>query len=158
MSTGTSCRRPGHRLLQPLQAVAGVEPRIVGERAAGRQVLGDPVLGGGLGELHRRDDGGVDLLGRLHRIAPVDHEGGLVLQHDRRAGRAREAGEPGQALGALRHVFPLVLVGPGHDEPVEAAAGHLGPQLGDVLGSLGGEVVSSKNWNWAMESSTGDRK
>ena len=78
-----------HRLLQPLQAVAGVKPRIVGEHAAGRQVFGDPVLGRGIGELDRRDDGGVDLLGRLHRVAPVDHEGGLVLAGRRRCRPSR---------------------------------------------------------------------
>ena len=62
----------------------------------------------------------------------------MSWQDDGGAGRAGEAGEPGQALGALRHVFALMLVGARHDEAVEAAAGHLGPQLGDVLGALSG--------------------
>ena len=115
-----------------------MKPRIVGEHAAGRQVVGDPILGRGLGQLDRRDHGGVHLLGRLHRVAAIDHEGRLALQHDGRAGRAGEAGEPGQALGALRHVFALMLVGARHHEAVEAAAGHFGPELGDVLGALSG--------------------
>ena len=127
-----------HRLLQLLQAVAGMKPRIVGEHTAGRQVFGDPVLGRGIGELDRRDHGCVDLLGCLDGVASVDDEGCLALEHDGGAGRAGEAGEPGQALGALRHIFSLMLVGARYHEAVEAAAGHLGTELGDVLGALSG--------------------
>ena len=72
------------------------------------------------------------------RVAAVDDERGLVGEDDGRAGRAGEAGQPGEALGALRHVFALMLVGARHDEAVEAAARQLLPQLGDALGTLGG--------------------
>jgi hypothetical protein len=101
-------------------------------------VFGNPFLGRQVGELHGCDDGGVDLLSRLDRVASIDHESGLVPENDCRACGAGEAGEPGQTLGALRHILTLVLVGPRHDEAVEAAAGHLGTQLGDMSGALCG--------------------
>ena len=68
-----------------------------------------------------RENRAVDLLAHLHLIAAVDEDHGALGQHDRDAGRAGEAGEPGELLVARRHVFVLEAVGARHDEAVEPA-------------------------------------
>ncbi len=70
----------------------------------------------------------VDLLRGLQRVAAVDEHRGALAQHDREPGRAGEAGEPGEALAARRHVFALMLVGARHDEAVDTAARQLSAQ------------------------------
>ena len=65
----------------------------------------------------------LQLLGGLDRIATVDHESSLVLQDHGGARGARKAGQPGQTLRALRHVFPLMLVSARDDEAVEVVPG-----------------------------------
>jgi hypothetical protein len=87
--------------------------------------------------LDRCDDGGVHLFRGLDRVTPVDHQGRCVLEDDRRAGGAGEAGQPGEALGTLRHVFALVFVGAGNDEAFEATARKLGAEIRDAFGALG---------------------
>ena len=126
-----------------------------------RQVGGDPCLGGGIGHLDRGDDGGIDLLCRLDRVAAVDNESCLVPQNDGGAGGSGEAGEPGQALGALWHVLALMLVRARHDEAVKTTANEFVPQSADVLRTLigGGRIVESlekrhvsktkgEGWRW----------
>ena len=71
-------------------------------------------------------DGAVDLRRRLQRVAAVDEQSRLVAEHDRQAGRAREARQPQKPLGARRHVFVLMLVGARNDEPGEPARRELG--------------------------------
>ena len=119
-------------LRQPFDRFRRVQPGIVTEPAAraeirfdpGRRRLADDMLDG-----ERRT---VDLRRRLQRVAAVDEQSRLVGQHDRQAGRTREAGQPQQPLGAGRHVFVLVLVGARDDEPGEPARSKLGAQRGDA--------------------------
>ena len=115
---------------EALVAVDGMQPRIEAELAALGQIGGDPGLGRFLGDLVRHEGVGIDLAAHRQRVAAVDEDRGRVGQHDGEAGRAAEAGQPGQALRAARHVFALMLVGARHDEAVEAAPLQLGAQGG----------------------------
>ena len=80
---------------------------------------------------------GVHLFPRLDRVAAVDEDGGAVREHDGGACRAGEARQPSQPFRARRHVFVLVLVGPGHDEPVQAAPLQFGAQCGQARPGAG---------------------
>ena len=82
-----------------------VQPGIVAEHAGPREFGLDPGLRARLGLRHGGEELGVDLFAGLERVAPVDHDRGLVGEDHRRAGRTREAGQPGQAVGARGHVF-----------------------------------------------------
>ncbi len=77
----------------------------------------------------------IHLVADLQGIAAVDEDGGLLRQHDGDAGRAREAGEPGQALGPRRDIFALMLIGPGYQEAGQAAAGQFLSQCSKTLGT-----------------------
>ena len=61
----------------------------------------------------------VDLGADLEGVAAVDEDRRFGRQHDRRAGRALEAGQPGKALGVGADIFAHMLVGQRHDEAVE---------------------------------------
>ena len=111
-----------------LVAVDCLQPGIEAELAALGQVLGDPRFRRLLGDLVRHEGVDVDLGAHGKRIAAVDEDRRAVGQHDGEAGRAAEAGEPGQPLRAARHILALMLVGARHDEAVEAAALELGAQ------------------------------
>ena len=76
----------------------------------------------------RRKGRCIHLFARLHRVAAVDEDDGALGKHDRNTGRAGEAGQPGEPLGAGRHIFVLIAVRARHDEPVEVAAFELRPQ------------------------------
>ena len=82
--------------------------------------------------------GAVHLRRRLQGIAPVDEERRPLGQHDRHAGRAREAGEPGQALRAPRHVLALVLVAERHHEAVEPPPREFGSERREAVRRLRG--------------------
>ncbi len=90
--------------------------------SARRQVRLQPALGRGFRQRHHREGGRVDLRGGLQRVAAIDHDCRLVPQHQRDAGRAGEAGQPGEALVAGRDIFVLVRVGAGDKEAVEPAS------------------------------------
>ena len=70
----------------------------------------------------RHEGGGIDLGADGQRVAAVDEDRRAIGQHDGEAGRAAEAGEPGEALRAARDVLALMLVGARHDEAVDAAS------------------------------------
>ena len=82
--------------------------------------------GGGLSiRLSIGEDVEIDLVAHLQRVAAVDEDDGAVGKDDRHAGRAGEAGQPVQPLGAGGDIFALMLVGARHDEAVEFfAASH----------------------------------
>ena len=68
----------------------------------------------------------VDLVAHLQRVAPVDEHSGRGLarrvgQHHGGAGRAAEAGQPGEPLGIAADVLAHVLVRERDDEAVEPA-------------------------------------
>ncbi len=70
--------------------------------------------------------------GRLHGIAPVDEQGGLVPEHDGQTRRTRKARRPQQPLLIGREIFVLVAVGAGDDEAGEALPVKGGAQSGDA--------------------------
>ena len=72
----------------------------------------------------------VDLLAHLQQIAPIDEDHRAIGEHDRGAGRAGEAGEPGKTLLRRRDVFVLMAVGARNDEAVESASFQFGAQRG----------------------------
>ena len=84
------------------------------------------------------EDAAVHLLGKLRDIAPVDEDHGRAAHHERHAGRAGEARQPGEALGRGRHIFALVFVGARHEEAVDAERIEAGAQrFGAFAAELG---------------------
>ena len=77
--------------------------------------------------------GRVDLVAHGQGIAAVYEDRSSVGQDDGKASRAAEAREPGQALGAARHILALMLVGARYHEAVEAAAHDFGTQSSQTL-------------------------
>ncbi len=128
--------------LQPLRGLYRVQPGIVAEPVVCREILLDPAMRRRLDQVLDRKQRGVRLLVRLQRVAPIDEEYCALHQHDADACRAGEAGEPGEALLARRHVFVLVAVGARHDEAGQAPPRELRAQrrharcAGAALGSL----------------------
>ena len=107
---------------QPFRALGGVQPGVVAELGARRQVLLEPALRAGVGDRHDREHRCVDLGLRRERVAAIDEQRGLVGEHHRRPGGAGEAGQPGQPLLGGRHVFVLVPVGARQDQAGQPAA------------------------------------
>ena len=85
----------------------------------------------------------IDLVARLQGVAAVHEQHRAVGKHDRAAGRAGEAGEPGQALLRRRDIFVLMRVGARQDEAGEPARLQIGAQRREPRGGLraGGGVV-----------------
>lgn len=98
-----------------------VQPGVVADRPVARRFASQPARWRIGNEVADRKQLAVDLLARLDCVAAVDEDAGLVRQYDRRTGGAGEAGQPGEALGAGRHVFVLMLVGAGDNESRQAA-------------------------------------
>ncbi len=96
-----------------------MQPGVIAEFGAGGADWLQPFFRACRCERHRLDDGEIDLIARLNRIARIDEEHGAVLQHDSEAGRAGEPGQPGEPFVRGRHIFVLVAVGARHDETVE---------------------------------------
>ena len=101
---------------QPFGCRRSVQPRIESEAIAGGKMRGQPAFGGGIDQRLDLPRPGVDLLGGLQRVAAVDEQGGLLRQHDRKAGRAGKAGQPGQPLFRRRDIFILLLIGARNDK------------------------------------------
>ncbi len=123
------------RLGQVLDHGGGVQPGIEAHHAAGLQVPAEPVLELGLRHLQHLEGARVDLRRRLHHVAPVDQQRRGGAAHHGQPGRAREARQPLEPLGAARHVLALVLVGARHQHGVEPGLGHQPAQLVDTLGA-----------------------
>ena len=84
-----------------------------------------------------------DLGPDLHRIATIREDCGAVAQHHCGAGRAGEAGQPGEAVVGLGQIFVLVLVLVRDQQAVEALLGHFRADAGKMLrpeGRIGGFV------------------
>ena len=111
-------RRPA----EPRHGVDRVQPGVVGEFRAFRQVFLDPARGRLVHQVLRLERIEVHLSAYLQRVAPVDEDRRLVLQHHGHAGRAVEARQPAQAFGMGRHIFALMLVRAGDQESVEVPA------------------------------------
>jgi hypothetical protein len=106
---------------KPLGAFDRMQPRRIAEFGSGRQIVFDPQRRRRFDHVRDGKNRAVDFLLHLHLIAAVDEDHRAVGEHDGDAGRAGEAGEPSQLLGARRHIFVLKAVGVRHDEAVEAA-------------------------------------
>ena len=118
-----------------------VQPGVVGELRAFRQICRDPIGRRFVDERAVLERLAVDLFGGLHGVAAVGEDRGLVEQHDGGAGGAGEARQIGEPVGARGHVLALILVGAGDDETVEAAALQLGAQA-----RRGGAGLGSGSW------------
>ena len=117
---------------KPFGGFDRVQPRRIAEPGAGRQVGFDPGRWRAFDQMLDGKNRAVDFLAHLHLIAAIDEQDGAVGQHERDPGRAGEAGQPGEPLGAGRHVFVLVAIGARHDEAVEAVPLEFGPQRRDA--------------------------
>src|SRR3546814_17322788 len=112
-----------------------MQPGVVGKALARLQARLQPGCQGLIGHVARREKRGVDLLDDLQGVAAVDEDGGFLQQDAGKAGRALEAGEPGQPLGCGRDVLALVLVAAGYQEALDAAPGEF---PAEVIGSAAG--------------------
>ena len=110
------------------RALDRVQPRVVAESVAAGEILFQPLVRRRLDEMLDREQRSVDLLAHLQCIASIDEQCGAIHQHDRDAGGAGKAGEPGQPLLRGRHVFVLMPIGARHDEAREPAPRQLGTQ------------------------------
>ena len=75
-------------------------------------------VGGMLGQMLDAENFAVDLFTHLHLIAAIDENNRALGEHDGKARRSGEAGQPGEPLGARRHVFVLKTIGARHNESV----------------------------------------
>ena len=113
-----------------------MQPGVVADPVAALGVLRQPLARRRVDQVLDGEHGLVDLCVRLHGVTAVDEDGGLVGQHDRSAGRAGEAGQPGQAFFAGGEIFVLLAVGARHDEAGEPAVLELRAQTCDAAGAL----------------------
>ena len=74
----------------------------------------------------------VDLRLELRRITAIDKNHRLRARHQRNAGGTGKARQPGQALGALRHIFPLIFIGARHQKTVDTKGIETGAQRLDA--------------------------
>ncbi len=100
---------------------------------------GDLEIGGdaAIDQVTDFEGGLVHLVADLEGVATVHEHGGLVLQDHRGAGRAGEAGGPGQPVVGGGQVLVLVLVLVGDEEAVQALLGHGPADQRHVLGREG---------------------
>ncbi len=123
---GRAGRRAG--LGEFLGAIERVQPGVVGEPVAAREVLLEPLVGRRLDEVRDLEQRRVHLLARLQGVAPVDEQRRTLHEHDGNARRAGKSGEPFEPLLRRRHIFVLVAVGARHYEAGEPATRQLGAQ------------------------------
>ena len=126
----------GHRLAQALDLAGRMQPGIDAEPYAVGLAGLDPLGRRHGNEIARLEGPRVHLLGELSRIAPVDEDDRPLFQDQRDAGRSREAGQPGQAFGACRHIFAQELVGTRHQHAVHSEGAERRAQLGHPRLSL----------------------
>jgi hypothetical protein len=105
--------------VQPVEGVGAVKFWIEAELGAPR-AFADVGGRAALDEIAIGEEILVDLGAHLQGVAAVDEDRGPVLEHDRRPGRASEAGQPGQAVECRGYVLILPFVLVRHDHAVEA--------------------------------------
>ena len=114
------------RLGKFLGGFDGVQPRIVAKLLPGSEVCLDPGLRRPIDQVIDCEDRGVGLLPHLQAVAAVDEQHRPVGEHDRDAGRTREAGEPSEPFFGWWDVLILMPIRARDDEAVEAATTELG--------------------------------
>ena len=127
------------------QRIGAVQAGVVADHSAlrrGFDIGGHPALD----EIADFEDALVNLLTDLQRIAAIDEDGGAIREDHGRAGRAGEAGGPGEAVVGLRQVFVLVLVLMRNEKAIEALGLHGLTDQRNVAGPNEGSVDSSKVW------------
>ena len=127
----------GDGRLQARQGVGAVQTGVVSDH---RALWGGFEVGrnAALHEVADLKDALIDLIADLQGVAAVDEDGRLVLQDHRGAGRAGEAGGPGQTIVRGGQVLVLVLVFMGGDEAVETLLRHGFADQRHVFGAEGG--------------------
>ena len=125
------------RLAEPLGAVGRVQPRVIAETRARREVRLEPFVGRVFDQMLDREQRGVDLVAHLQLVTAVDEDRRAINEHDGSSGRAGEAGEPGEPFLGGRDVFVLMPVGARHDEAVEPAPPQFGAQGRQAPGACG---------------------
>ena len=120
---------------EPLHLVRRVQPGIAAENLALFERRREPLSRWLLHQMMDLERARIDLGGRLQCVPPIGKQRCVVAQHDREAGRPGKAGQPRETLTAGRHVFPLMLIGARHDEPVESARRQFLPKAGETLRS-----------------------
>ncbi len=138
---GFDCRQGGARrgagFAHALGAFHRVQPGIVAQPIAAREVVLDPPMRRVLDQMLDREQRGIHLLADLEGVASIDEKHRAIEEHDRRAGRTGEAGQPGEPFLAGRQIFILVTVGARHDKAGQMASRELGAQRGKARRACG---------------------
>ena len=144
--------RLGERLGQPIDFLDGVQRRVVADRAASAELLGDPVRGLGLRRLQHLEQRRVGLGARLEDVTPVNEQRRVFVEHHRRPGRAGEAREPGEALELGGEILVLVLVAVGDEQALELSRLQLALEGLDTLGARPGrtDIVEQLKHGWSL--------
>ena len=106
----------------------------------------------GLGRLQHLEQRLVGLGARLERVAPVDEQRRLLIEHHRRPGRSGEAREPGQALELGGEILVLVLVAMGNEKALELSRLQLALEGLDTLAARRGgtDIVEELKHGWPL--------
>ncbi len=115
------CAGRGAGLAQSLGVLRGMQPGVIAELGARRQVSFQPFGERLLRHMLDAENIGVGLLARLQGIAAVCEQHRAIRENQRIAGRAGEAGEPGESFLGCGQIFALMAVGMRHQESVESA-------------------------------------
>ena len=118
------------RRLQIGNLFRGMQPGVIGDLPALRQMLLQPDGGLYLGPVDRGEAGKVHLRLDLRPVAPVDEDARYMGQDDAEPGGAGKPGQPGQPLIGGGDIFPLMGIGARHDETVDPGLGQSRPQRG----------------------------
>jgi hypothetical protein len=78
----------GAGFAQSLRALHRMQPGVVTDPIAGREILLDPPVRGRVHQVLDSEQRGIHLLARLQRVAPIDEQQRTLHQHDGDPGRA----------------------------------------------------------------------
>ena len=131
-------------LFQRVDFIGRMKPWVKAHNTPRRQGVLQPRGRFGFWPVHGREIGGA-LQPGLHAVAPVDKQPCTVPQHDAKPRRPRESCQPCQPFITRGHIFALMGIGAGYDEPVHPVPLQRvaqGAQAGRAIFGAGGGGVT----------------